>query len=557
MRDEPGVRRARAQRVRLARARNSTWLEQCREDSAAFASSMSGFVTEPFQEQWHAQWSAPGARAVTWAAVESGKTTQMTAFALWLLGRNPREERIILASADQSAAKKSALVIKRAIEGTQDEQADAASIRLRLIFPDLAPGDPWTDTAFRVSLLDPQLKDYSLQAIGYRGNILGGRATTLILDDICTQATTYTAHQRAEMTRWVTGTLLGRILDGGRVLLVGNAWYPDDVMHEMAMRGFSVIRHPLYSLDAAGRVIPDSLLWPARFSVERIGSTADAWREDDQHSIPHSDGAPCGGCKTPSLRRQTGSVESRRVYEVTPYSAGEGRFQLEWFVQAERAGAHLKFLDEYHGEIGTAYGGIDIGCGEREGHDASAFWIYVRRADGKFQVIFAEEKRFNPPDLLARTHEMDRRYAPVWRIEGNAAQVFFIAWARAEGIACSTHVTGKQKADPVVGVPGLALELEQGAWVLPTGDEQCRQVMHTWRTQCLDWTPAQHTGDLLMSSWFAREAARRGDGVAALSHPDATVDRGAYTLAQGRTLFAPPRQRVALPGPPGNGRPRP
>lgn len=548
--------KAAAQRVRVALARNSAWLEQCRHDSAAFASAMSGFVTEPFQEHWHAQWSAPGARAVTWAAVESGKTTQMTAFALWLIGRDPRQERIILASADQSAAKKSALVIKRAIEGTQDEQADAVSVRLRLIFPDLAPGDPWTDTYFRVSLLDPQLKDYSLQALGYRGNILGGRATTLILDDICTQTTTYTAHQRAEMTRWVTGTLLGRVLDGGRVILVGNAWYPDDVMHEMEARGFSVIRHPLYSLDSSGCVIPDSLLWPERFPVERIGSTPEAWRADGQHATEHGAGDDCAGCKTPSLRKQLGSVEARRACEVKPYSAGEGRFQLAWFVRAEQSGAHLTFLDHYHGEIGTAYGGVDIGCGEREGHDASAFWIYVLRADGKFQLIFAEEKRYNPPDLLARTLDLERRYAPVWRIEGNAAQVFFIAWAREHGITCSTHVTGKQKADPVTGVPGLALELEQGAWILPTGDERSRRVVHEWRTECLDWTPGQHTGDLLMASWFAREAARRGAGVIAMSRPDETVDRGAYTPAQGRTLFAPPRQRATLPGPPGNGRPR-
>lgn len=533
----------RDRRVRLARARNSAWLEQCRDDSAAFASAMSGFVTEPFQEEWHAQWSAPGARAVTWAAVESGKTTQMTAFALWLLGRDPRQERIILASADQSAAKKSALVIKRAIEGAQDEQADAVSVRLRLIFPDLAPGDPWTDTAFRVSLLDPQLKDYSLQAIGYRGNILGGRATTLILDDICTRETTYTAHQRAEMTRWVAGTLLNRVLDGGRVMLVGNAWYPDDVMHEMEARGFSVIRHPLYSLDSAGRVIPDSLLWPERFTVERIGATPDAWRADGQHATAHAAGDACAGCKTPSLRKQTGSVESRRVYEVTPYSAGEGRFQLEWFVRAERAGAHLTFLDEYHGADGPAFGGVDLGVDKREGHDASAFWIFVLLPDGKRRVIFAEEKRYDPPGLVARFAELHRRYGPAWKVENNAAQEFFRQWAQAQGIPSSPHTTGKNKADPATGVPSLAVELEQGLWILPTGDEHSRSLMRTWRTQCLDWTPTQHTGDLLMSSWFARESARCSVGAESASVAgagQARYDVGARYDAPRPRLFGRP-----------------
>jgi hypothetical protein len=39
--------------------------------------------------------------------------------------------------------------------------------------------------------------------------------------------------------------------------------------------------------------------------------------------------------------------------------------------------------------------------------------------------------------------------------------------------------------------------------------------MHTWRSQCLAYSPGQHVGDLLMASWFARQAALSADIVTA------------------------------------------
>jgi hypothetical protein len=37
-------------------------------------------------------------------------------------------------------------------------------------------------------------------------------------------------------------------------------------------------------------------------------------------------------------------------------------------------------------------------------------------------------------------------------------------------------------------------------------------MMARLKTQCLAFSPGQHTGDLLMSWWFSRESARLGQG---------------------------------------------
>jgi hypothetical protein len=108
-------------------------------------------------------------------------------------------------------------------------------------------------------------------------------------------------------------------------------------------------------------------------------------------------------------------------------------------------------------------------------------------------------------------------------VENNAAQDFIRQFAREEGVVTRAFTTGKNKADPALGVPSLGVELEQGLWILPCGDEKSQRIAVKWRTQCLAYAPGQHTGDLLMSSWFAREAARSDSATATESAPDAST----------------------------------
>lgn len=492
-------------------------IEAARRNSSLFVDAFFGYDSEPFHRAWHKAWNEPNAHVVQWSAVELGKTQQAIGWNLHGLGANPASERILWVSASQTAAKKATGVIKSAIENPTPF--------LRACFPKLTPGDPWTDTAFRVSGFNVQEKDNSCETVGIGSQILGGRFTRIVLDDTCTFETTYTADLRRSMIRWVVSTVLGRLLDGGRMLVLGNAWFPDDLMHDLAQRGFTTIRNPLYEEDAAGNTIPESIIWPARFPLERVGANSQAMRADG---------------RTPSRRRELGSVESRRQLRVLPYTSGQGRFDIAWFDRAMRQGANLRFLSEYHGEEGPAFGGLDLGVGEKDGHDASAVWIMAQRPDGKRVVLFADERRLSPPDLVRLVLDLDKRFKPVWYVENNGAQEFFVNDVKTRGIPVHSFTTTKAKADPSIGIPSLALDLEQDSLILPSGDEQALQTMTRWRTQCLDWTPGQHTGDLLMASWFAREACRSLYAGASVAVPAQDV-KADYKL---RAEYGPARPRL-------------
>jgi hypothetical protein len=65
------------------------------------------------------------------------------------------------------------------------------------------------------------------------------------------------------------------------------------------------------------------------------------------------------------------------------------------------------------------------------------------------------------------------------------------------------YTTGKQKADPALGVRGLAVEFEAGKWLAPAHPD-----VDMWLSEARAFDPSAHTGDRLMASWLAKEGVR-------------------------------------------------
>jgi hypothetical protein len=494
-----------------------------RADSSIFTDLIFGYESAPFQVAWHRAWNEVAAHVVLWSPIEHGKTQQATGWALHRLGRDPRNARILWVGSSQGAAKKSTNVIKTLIE--EPPKALAA------VFPGLRPkrgtGEKWTETAFRVAGCTATEKDNSVEVAGVGSNILGGRFTDIVLDDVCTFETTYTVEQREKTIKWALSTVLGRLLPGGRVLVLGNAWYSDDLMHALAGRGFTVIRDEAYREDEDGRIIPGSILWPAQWPLERLGE------------FPDSEGGK---------RRELGTIEAQRQLRCKPYNSGQGKFDERWFDRALEAGAGLSLLlpsEHYDGRFGPAYMGLDCGADKKEGHDRWGFVAFAEHAQThKRTILDSREERLTGPAGLAVLRDWWRRYSAVPMVENNGVQEWLRQFAGEAGIPTRPFTTGKNKADPAFGVASLGVELEQGLWIMPSGDERSRQMMHRLRTQCLAFAPGQHTGDLLMAWWFAREAARTGNPESASTpaKPQSPVDysarRADYTGARlGGRLF--------------------
>lgn len=106
--------------------------------------------------------------------------------------------------------------------------------------------------------------------------------------------------------------------------------------------------------------------------------------------------------------------------------------------------------------------------------------------------------------------------------ENNASQEAIIQWAQEKGKADMPIIpftTGRQKADPAMGLPSLEVEFANGAWCVPCAsidETDGDHPINVWRRE-LQEHPLGEAADTVMASWFAREGARyligKNDGV--------------------------------------------
>ncbi len=460
-------------------------ITKARENAAAFAAFVlrdeetgKPVTLAPMHRRWHRLLDKQP-RLVIWGHPESGKSAQVAvARVLWELGRNPNL-RIVVISATEKLAKKLISTVRQYIE---------KSAELHTVFPDLRAraqkaGQPWSMTALTVerSVIS---KDPSLQAVGIAGNILGSRIDVLIFDDILTRPNTRTEAKLAETFDWLTGTPLGRLTSGARVWAVTNAWNPHDAMERLvAERGFKGVRFPV--------LLPDGTpAWPDRFPPKRLRR----------------------------IRRDLGAVEYARQMLCIARDESEARFKREWIEVGLKRGAGYSLVNRVDpDDLPNGYAifhGVDLAVSLKTSADLTVFFTILLHPNGDRQVLSIIAGRWSGPDIVERVDDLAARYGGLFIVENNAAQQFILQFAAETTRAqLKAFTTGHNKADPAFGVESLATELEAGWWIIPSPEDRGDPLppeVEAWVSEMVgyDPRPGKHTGDRIMSSWFAREGAR-------------------------------------------------
>lgn len=407
-------------------------------------------------------------RLIIWAHNRAGKTQQMAiARALWELGRNP-SIRILVVSSTHERASKILGSIADYIRG---------STTYRAIFPDIAPADPWNTTELTVRR-PYGIKDPSVRALGIGGEILGARVDLLIYDDVLTLSNTATADQRAKLWTWHTNTMVGRLSNQARVLCIGTAFYPDDLMHKLAGTGaFRAVRYPVID-DTTG--LPR---WPERFTPELIE------RE----------------------RVQMGSFEFARNMLCIARDDASAVFKQAWVDVCLNLGRDKEMaygLSAVPRGCAT-YTGVDLAVQQHAAADLTVLTTIIVHPNRQKEILWIESGKWHGPEIVDRIHDHHRRYHSVVLVENNAAQEFIAQYSRAAGVPTRGYTTGRNKVHPEFGVEHLATEMETGQWIFPNRGGVSREL-NALIGELLQYSPKDHTGDRLMSMWLAREASRLG-----------------------------------------------
>lgn len=415
-------------------------------------------------------------RVIIWGHVESGKSFQISiARSMFEVAKNPNTRCVVVSSTGSLSAK---------IVNTVGEYM-SGSKEFRDTFPGVIPMTPWTSKALKIKREIPA-KDPQFQSIGLFGSILGARIDLLILDDVLTWENTRTPALRQKTIEWVMSTLMGRLTENSRVVVVGNAYHPDDLMHYLASRpGYVSKRYPVVDMQG-------NSLWPERWSKERIEKK----------------------------RAEIGEVEFARQMMCVARSNTEARFKQEWIDAAVLRGKGRRLRERIdHVPAGCRiYTGVDMGASLRTSGGRSVLMTIAVYANGDREIINVQGGRMSGVELMRRIRATSRNLLSIVYVESNSTQRLFADLVNMD-VTDSTVVpvhkfeTGNNKNDPVFGVESIAAEFAAGKWIIPSGrdgtdlDPELRDLIQ----QLLYYDPEQHTGDSLMSLWIAREAARMGN----------------------------------------------
>lgn len=158
--------------------------------------------------------------------------------------------------------------------------------------------------------------------------------------------------------------------------------------------------------------------------------------------------------------------------------------------------------------------GVDISSDTRPGNALVA--VGLDPGTRRRHLIRAVNGAWTSPQLAAKIQQLDDEFHfRVILVESNGVQKAIVDWLRQVKSPCWTRVrpfetTGKNKHDPELGVRSLEVEFSNQAWVIPAAEFEghapsCTCGWCVWRREFEEY-PMGSTTDMVMSTWFARQA---------------------------------------------------
>lgn len=265
--------------------------------------------------------------------------------------------------------------------------------------------------------------------------------------------------------------MVGRIVADGRVIIVGTPWHQEDLLHVLERSGeYQVIRDP--AANAAG-----DPLWP------------EAWPR----------------ARLEQRRREIGEIEFSRQMLLEVLSDAGSRFRQTWLERAFGLAAELGHqLTDREEQGWMTFTGVDLAVGATSSHDETVIFTIALLPDRRRTVLAVEAGRWQAPEILARIKSARTRFRSRVRVESNAGQMYLVQFLEGDGVHVEAHTTtSRNRHHPAFGIESLAVEFEQGRWIVPDAPET-----RAWARELIAFSPAGHPGDRVVASWLAREAAR-------------------------------------------------
>lgn len=464
-----------AQQVAAARVDPNAYIELVARADGGFPVKQG-----PIHREWQNLMSE-NERLIMFASVGLGKSSQIRWRLEWELGRNPNLRIGLVSSSQIGMPTKILSGIRSTVESSR---------ALRYVFPHLRPSvdqKKWGESAITVQRSDNAL-DPSIQIFGVGGKVLGSRLDLIIIDDICNHDNTRTELLRDKTHEFITGPLLSRFSGkGGRIWIIGNTWHKDDALHRLERTGdYKVVRYSAFKPD------PED---PSNEDKE-VPMIPELWTIEGLRK-----------------RERSLGIKSKPLMRNLLLSDDESRIKPEWIAKCLDRGRGIPLMTSWDPANGPTFTGVDLAVGNSQNRgDLTAVFTIALLPDGSRRVLDVRSGRWTGPKTLEEISKVHKAFGSIVYVESNGQQGFLHQFASSiNAVPIKSHHTGLNKYDMAFGIESLGVEFNSSKWIIPAAmdGQPATEEISQWLLECQAYTPTEHPGDRLVSSWICREAARK------------------------------------------------
>lgn len=402
-------------------------------------------------------------------------------YPLWRIGKDPNI-RILLVSASGSQSTS----FLREIKGHMERNQSYHRLFGNLSPENLIMAEKWTTTEIIVKRTNTRIKDPTVAATSTGGTVLSKRADLIICDDILDEQNTRTAEQRLKTKEWFNEVLLPVLEPDGQLIIVGTVWNLEDLYHH-------IMSQPIYNIRKRYKAITNDetkqVLWEERWSYAKLMQR----------------------------KEQVGSTAFNKSYQNEAIAAEDAVFQKEWTDEAKRKGANrtlIKNLNYSSWDLGylTIAGGVDLAISQKDDSDYTAMAIIGQTREGMKLPLYLLREKLSPAQTKSMIISLNERFNPdVIIVESNAYQkAMQLDLADTTSVPVKAYTTGGEKYDIDIGINSLAIDFENGKWILPySSQDPYTQTMVDYLCSGMLDFPSGHTEDLLMALWLANTGLRK------------------------------------------------
>ncbi len=423
---------------------------------------------------WHSLLKSPSPdgggiydRLVVKAARGWGKTSWIVRRILFEVGRNPNLIITIVCSY-VDLAKHILDEIKKHIEYNQ---------KLRLVFPNLEPGEPWarTEACVKRSIIT---KDPTFTAASVSSSGVGRRSNFIVFDDVVSPRTALFHPKLREDTKsQFFQTWVKFLIPGGSMVYLATPWHQLDLTMSLSENKM------WHSEEFPALNELEESTWPEVYSTKFLMDS----REEDLRAF-----------------------ESQMM--LKPYNTQDFMFKTE-HVEACLSSVTTD-LPIYNKEW-RYYAGVDLGSRqERRSTDSCLFVIGLDRA-GRYHPAAIVRSKASAPEFMDMIVEYHRNYNfELVMVENNHYQQSMVDFLNMQKVSIPVEgqTTSSNKSSLENGVPAMIPTFAQGRWVIPIDTthylSDCTCEVCTWIQELLQY-PHGRGLDAMMASWLAWKAVHR------------------------------------------------